>query len=496
MAKIKIFISSVQKEFASEREALNEYILSDPLLGKFFEPFLFELLPALNHQPKAVYLKEVEESAVYLGLLGIKYGFEDKGVSVTEREFNHATLHHKIRLVFLSNHNSEERESKQNDFASKAQANLVRKRFSNIEELKSSVYSALVNYLIENGNIQTGPFDATTNPTAGLEDLDSNKIIDFVRTARSKRGFPLQESASVVDILTHLNLLNIDKISNAAILLFGKAPQRFFINSEVRCTYFHGSEVAKPIPSYKVFKGDVFELVDQTVDFVLSKLDFAIGTRSEETSIPSKYELPKEIVVEAIVNAIAHRDYRSNGSVQVMLFKNRLAVYNPGSLPMGWTTEKLKKTHTSIPANPLLAQPMYLKGYIERLGTGTADIVRIAKEEGLKEPEFIQDDSFTTILYRPSTDQATGQVTGQVTGQATDEIEKVVLVINGEMKRAEIQEELQLKHRENFVENYMNPALEEGFVEMKYPDIPNHPKQKYTLTKKGETLKTNLSSLI
>lgn len=242
----------------------------------------------------------------------------------------------------------------------------------------------------------------------------------------------------------------------------------------------------KPIPSYKVFKGDVFELVDQTVDFVLSKLDFAIGTRSEETSIPSKYELPKEIVTEAIVNAIVHRDYTSNGSVQVMLFKDRLAVYNPGSLPMGWTTEKLKKIHTSIPANPLLAQPMYLKGYIERLGTGTADIIRIAKEEELKEPEFIQDDSFTMILYRPSA--------GQVTGQATDEVEKVVLVMNGEMKRAEIQKKLQLKHREHFVDNYMNPALENGLIEMKYPDSPNHPKQRYTLTEKGKTLSINLNN--
>lgn len=429
-----------------------------------------------------------------MGLLGTKYGFEDKGVSVTEREFDHATLHHKTRLVFLSNHTSEERELKQNAFTSKAQADLVRRRFSTIEELKSSIYSALVNYLIENGKIQTGPFDAAINPNASLEDLDPDKIVEFVRTARSKRGFPLQESAPIEDILTHLNLFNNDKVSNAAILLFGKAPQRFFINSEVRCTYFHGTEVVKPIPSYKVFKGDVFELVDQTVDFVLSKLDFAIGTRSEETSIPSKYELPKEIVAEAIVNAIAHRDYTSNGSVQVMLFKDRLAVYNPGSLPMGWTTAKLKTIHTSIPANPLLAQPMYLKGYIERLGTGTADIVRIAKEEGLREPDFIQDDSFTTILYRPSTGQATGQVAGQATGQATDEVEKVILVMNGEMRRAEIQEELQLKHRENFVDNYMNPALKEGFIEMKYPASPKHPKQKYKLTKKGETLRIKLNN--
>ena len=64
MAKKKIFISSVQLEFSNERKALHEYICADPLLGKFFEPFLFELLPAIDQRADAVYLKEVEQSAI------------------------------------------------------------------------------------------------------------------------------------------------------------------------------------------------------------------------------------------------------------------------------------------------------------------------------------------------------------------------------------------------------------------------------------------------
>ena len=171
-------------------------------------------------------------------------------------------------------------------------------------------------------------------------------------------------------------------------------------------------------------------MVDQSVDFILSKLDYGIGTRAENTSIPGKYEIPKEIVTEAIVNAIAHRDYTSNGSVQVMLFKDRLEIWNPGTLPMGWTTQKLKTIHTSVPANPLLAEPMYLKGYIERLGTGTTDIVRIARENGLKDPKFEQEESFKVILYRPSTEEVTGEDTG--------EVRRVVEAITGEMKKVEI----------------------------------------------------------
>ena len=102
MAKKKIFISSVQSEFAMERQALHDYVLTDALLGKFFEPFLFELLPAMDQRADAIYLQEVELCDIYLGLLGKDYGFEDNaGVSPTEKEFNHATLHNKTRFVFL-----------------------------------------------------------------------------------------------------------------------------------------------------------------------------------------------------------------------------------------------------------------------------------------------------------------------------------------------------------------------------------------------------------
>ena len=77
MAKKKIFISSVQDEFARERKALYEYILSDPLLGIFFEPFLFELLPAIDQRADKIYLREVQLSDIYLGILGKNYGFEN-----------------------------------------------------------------------------------------------------------------------------------------------------------------------------------------------------------------------------------------------------------------------------------------------------------------------------------------------------------------------------------------------------------------------------------
>lgn len=88
------------------------------------------------------------------------------------------------------------------------------------------------------------------------------------------------------------------------------------------------------------------------------------------------------------MNAIAHRDYTSNGSVQVMLFADRLEIWNPGALPAALTLEKLRHPHPSVPHNPLLAEPLYLTKYIERMGTGTGDMIRRCREVGLPEPTF------------------------------------------------------------------------------------------------------------
>lgn len=108
--------------------------------------------------------------------------------------------------------------------------------------------------------------------------------------------------------------------THAAVLLFGREPQRFLLTSDVKCLHCHGTEIRKPIPSYQVYKGTVFDLVDQAVDFVMSKITRWVGTREHGPQAPAEYELPRKAVAEAIVNAVAHRDYASNASVQVMLF--------------------------------------------------------------------------------------------------------------------------------------------------------------------------------
>jgi predicted HTH transcriptional regulator len=240
----------------------------------------------------------------------------------------------------------------------------------------------------------------------------------------------------------------------------------------------------------EVYKGDVFMLVNQAVDFVLSRINVSTGTRDNSNQVDVEYEIPRAVVSEAIVNAIVHRDYTSNGSVQIMLFKDRLEIWNPGTLPLNLTVEDLKKPHSSYPNNLLLAEPMYLAGYIERIGTGTMDMLVKCKEKGLREIEFIQDDVFKTIIWRNGdfAGQFSGELTGELTGEVTGEVKRVVSVLTKPMKRSEIQKILQLRHDDYFRLNYIIPALKARFIELLYPDSPNHPQQKYKLTDKGKSL--------
>ena len=498
---MKVFISSSQKEFSRARKMLGDYLSGDPLLRRFFETFVFERdVPAADRRPDEVYLDEVARCDLYLGLFGKEYGFENAdGFSPTHLEYNEATRLGKTRLVFVKGVTDEIKHPKMQNLIREVGSQLVRRRFNKPAELQAAVYASLVDHLEGTGNLNRAPWDARAARKATLDDLDAEAIASFVRHARKARNFPLPVTAEIEEVLTHLNLLDKNVPTNAAILLFGKYPQRFTLTSEVKCAHFHGTEVAKPIPSYQVYKGTAFELVDQAIDFVMSKINLSVGTRKHGPQAPVEYEIPREVVAEAIVNAVAHRDYNSNGSVQVMLFTDRLEVWNPGTLPPALTLEKLRQPHSSIPGNPLLAEPLYLTKYIERMGTGTRDMINLCVERGLPEPEFELTDGFTTTIRRSVasgspitvqvTDQVTVQVTDQVTVQVIDQVKRLILAIaHEELSSVTIRGRLGLKHRGSFQENYLRPALEKNLIEPTIPDKPTSRLQKYRLTDKGREM--------
>lgn len=289
-------------------------------------------------------------------------------------------------------------------------------------------------------------------------------------------------------ILSSLHLIDgNDGVTNAALLLFAHDVQRWFPAATAKCAQFYGTRVEKPILSQQIYDGNVFEVVDKAVDFVLSRINARVGERTQSAQVDVDYELPIQAVTEAIVNAVVHRDYASTGSVQVMLFKDRLEVWNPGHLPKGVTIVKLNEEHESIPVNPTLARPVYLAGYIEQLGTGTTDLINHCLDLGLKRPEFRQDENFVSVIWRDKTGE------NSLAGHVKTTVQRLVLAIGGHtITRKEIMEKLALKGRGNFRSAYLDPSISGGYVAKLYPDSAKRRDQAYYLTEKGLELFASL----
>jgi predicted HTH transcriptional regulator len=256
--------------------------------------------------------------------------------------------------------------------------------------------------LREKGIVGRDVFDQRVCKKSKLSDIDEKKIRWFLKVAREKRNFPLELTASLKEVLIHLNLLHEGELTNAAVLLFGKDPHKFFLQAEVKCIQFPSTAVEKPFTSYHVYDSNLFDQVDKAVAFVLDAIRLPVIQQEHTAQVSRPYEIPIFAIQEAIVNAVAHRDYDASSGVQVMLFLDRVEVWNSGSLPFRLKLSDLKKPHTSFPNNPLIAGTFYFANYIQRVGSGTVEMVKQCRAHGLPEPDFvsIRNDEFRVILHR------------------------------------------------------------------------------------------------
>ena len=133
-----------------------------------------------------------------------------------------------------------------------AEDELVRKRFLDTEELLRLLYGSLVHCLQDEEVITTRDFDAQAYEGASFEDIVPDKVRRFLERAKSERNYALASDSSVEAVLAHLNLLVDGQPTKGALLLFGEHPKRQVSGADINCLHFHGTEIAKPIPSQQV----------------------------------------------------------------------------------------------------------------------------------------------------------------------------------------------------------------------------------------------------
>lgn len=409
MKKYKIFVSGVQKELKEERRAIKKFILGDVLLMEYFDVFLFEDAPAKSRSAETAYLEEVRKSDIYIGILGQQYGGAGKGkISPTEAEFREAKTKHKDILIYIKGENGANDKKREEGIQKlikeirDSKQGYSYKRFKDTVELMRLVYASLIDFLKEEGIVGRGAFDERICEEASFKDIDEDKVRWFLKVAKAARKYPLKQNTPAETLFTHLDLMKNGKFTNAAVLLFGKNPHRFFLQAEVKCLQFSGTEVKKPFINYQVYSGNLFEQIDKARAFVLDAIKFPVIQQKGSARFRRPFEIPEFAIQEAIVNAVAHRNYNVTSGVQVMVFTDRVEVWNSGSLPSELSVEDLKKPHTSFPANPLIANALYLADYAQRAGSGTLEMIEQCKAEGAPEPDFvlIRNVEFRSILPR------------------------------------------------------------------------------------------------
>ena len=196
------------------------------------------------------------------------------------------------------------------------------------------------------------------------------------------------------NILKNMMLIEKGRIRNAGVLLFCRDIKNFFIQGTISCFLYRGNDKYK-ILDQKEFSADLYSNYQNAMTYLQSHLntEYIIkgGPRKE------RLELPEEALREAILNAIAHRDYFSTSNIHVNIFKNRVVVINPGGLIGKLTVKDLYEK--SIPRNPLLFDLMQRMELAEKAGSGLIRMRKAMRAYKLSVPRIKADKHWFSIYF-------------------------------------------------------------------------------------------------
>ena len=214
---------------------------------------------------------------------------------------------------------------------------------------------------------------------AAIEDIDIIKVKKYIILANETGRRKIREAPMAV--LRKLDLVKDEGPTWAAILLFGKEPQRFVIQAKVHCGRFKISKI--DILDDRMIEGNLAEQADEAMDFIKKH----ISVRFKITGKPRReeiWEYPLEALREGVINAIVHRDYTESSDVMIEIYDEKIEIWNPGNLPLGISIKDLyQEDHKSIPRNKLVAQVFYDAGLVEKYGSGTTRMLSLCKAAGI-----------------------------------------------------------------------------------------------------------------
>ena len=272
------------------------------------------------------------------------------------------------------------------------------------------VYSLRGQYLVRSGrdtrpltahelrvlllNRSEASFESQTPRGATLDALDNDRI----RAYHELLGTSMTEDARDL-LLSRGALAETDKglrPTIAGLLLFGRNPQRWIRSAEITAVRYAGTAMSDDFIREDI-RGVLPDQIRRAEAFVNANMRRGMRINGlEREEVP---EYPISVVREAIVNAVAHRDYSIRGdNIRVLMFSDRLEVYSPGRLPGHVTLDNLIEERYS--RNESVVQVLSEMGFIERLGYGIDRMIAVCEQEGLPHPDFSETSAgFRVTIY-------------------------------------------------------------------------------------------------
>lgn len=231
---------------------------------------------------------------------------------------------------------------------------------------------------------------------ATLDDLDPDALSVLKEKYAKKQNNPIFLTLSNRQILSDLQLITDEGITNAAVILLGKEDfiKRVYPQASVMLEYRH-SESQITFDNRISYSQPFFIMIDRLwhdIDLRNGKFQIKEG--------PYIFDVPyfnEEVIRESINNAITHRDYTRHSETVIKQYPQKLIVTNAGGFPHGVTIDNIL-TVPSTPRNRLLADVLSKTGIVERSGQGVDKIFYRTLSEGKEAPDYSGSDAFNVEL--------------------------------------------------------------------------------------------------
>lgn len=250
-------------------------------------------------------------------------------------------------------------------------------------------------------------WDDISNENATLDDIDHEAINYFLRKGIDANRIPEDErNASIKDVLTSLHLMDENgRLKNAALLLFGKDPLKFFTSVRFKIGRFGVDEADLLIQD--VIEGNIIQMADRVLDVLKAKY-LTSPVRFDGMQRKEELEVPVEALREILYNSIAHKDY-TGPDIQMHVYNDHVEIWNEGELPEGYDETILYGKHSSKPRNRNIADTMFKAGFIDTWGRGYKKIHDGFEKVGLPMPKVESHCGGTLVTFQRGYDVISGR---------------------------------------------------------------------------------------